>query len=231
MNDHDDKNVMLYMLAGFGLGAIVGAAAGLLFAPKAGTETREELTEKIKETFLEVSRNNKKMGTITLSINPFIPKPTTPFQWCAMDTPSAFRKKVAIIRDGLKKVSNLIINTESSKTATINAILSRGDRRMASVIEAASEQGWAVALKSSNALTETEPQYLLKKRDNSLKALKNIIYSNISPDAPLPWDILDTGIKKEFLIKELKRAQDEKISPDCPMVECSKCGICREAPL
>lgn len=49
MNDHDDKNVMLYMLAGFGLGAIVGAAAGLLFAPKAGTETREELTEKIKE--------------------------------------------------------------------------------------------------------------------------------------------------------------------------------------
>ncbi|MEQ1821244.1 MAG: YtxH domain-containing protein [Fimbriimonadaceae bacterium] len=49
MNDNDDKNVMLYMLAGFGLGAIVGAAAGLLFAPKAGTETREELQEKIKE--------------------------------------------------------------------------------------------------------------------------------------------------------------------------------------
>jgi gas vesicle protein len=49
MNEHDDKNVMLYMLAGFGLGAIVGAAAGLLFAPKAGAETREELQEKIKE--------------------------------------------------------------------------------------------------------------------------------------------------------------------------------------
>lgn len=49
MNDHDDKNVLLYMLAGIGLGAVIGAAAGLLFAPKAGEETREELTEKLKE--------------------------------------------------------------------------------------------------------------------------------------------------------------------------------------
>jgi len=49
MNDSDEKNVMLYMLAGVGLGAIIGAAAGLLFAPKAGTETREELASKIKE--------------------------------------------------------------------------------------------------------------------------------------------------------------------------------------
>lgn len=49
MNDSDEKNVMLYMLAGVGLGAIIGAAAGLLFAPKAGQETREELAGKIKE--------------------------------------------------------------------------------------------------------------------------------------------------------------------------------------
>jgi gas vesicle protein len=49
MNEHDDKNVMLYMLAGIGLGAVIGAAAGLLFAPKAGSETREELSEKFRE--------------------------------------------------------------------------------------------------------------------------------------------------------------------------------------
>lgn len=49
MNENDDKNVLLYMLAGVGLGAIIGAAAGLLFAPKAGTETREELGGKLKE--------------------------------------------------------------------------------------------------------------------------------------------------------------------------------------
>jgi gas vesicle protein len=48
-NDRDEANVMLYMLAGVGLGAIIGAAAGLLFAPKAGTETREDLANKFKE--------------------------------------------------------------------------------------------------------------------------------------------------------------------------------------
>ena len=48
-HDEDDKNVLIYMLAGVGLGAIIGAAAGLLFAPKAGTEIREDLTGKFKE--------------------------------------------------------------------------------------------------------------------------------------------------------------------------------------
>lgn len=49
MSEHDEKNVMLYMLAGVGLGAIIGAAAGLLFAPKAGAETREEIANKFRE--------------------------------------------------------------------------------------------------------------------------------------------------------------------------------------
>jgi gas vesicle protein len=49
MSDYEEKNVMLYMLAGVGLGAIIGAAAGLLFAPKAGTETREDIANKLKE--------------------------------------------------------------------------------------------------------------------------------------------------------------------------------------
>lgn len=49
MHDNEDKNALIYMLAGVGLGAIIGAAAGLLFAPKAGSETREDLTDKLKE--------------------------------------------------------------------------------------------------------------------------------------------------------------------------------------
>ncbi|HZH97635.1 MAG TPA: YtxH domain-containing protein [Fimbriimonadaceae bacterium] len=49
MNEQDDKNVMLYMLAGVGLGALIGTAAGLLFAPKAGTEVRHELADKFRE--------------------------------------------------------------------------------------------------------------------------------------------------------------------------------------
>ena len=49
MHDNDEKNVLLYMLAGVGLGALIGAAAGLLFAPKAGTEMREDIADKFRE--------------------------------------------------------------------------------------------------------------------------------------------------------------------------------------
>lgn len=179
-----------------------------------------ELTAKIKEAFLEASRKNGKMGTITLSINPFIPKPTTPFQWCAMDTPSSFKKKVATIREGLKKVPNLTINTESPKTAMINALLSRGDRRMADLLETASEKGWPAAIRSLQPLTGQESMMC--------RTPEEIVCRELELSAPLPWDILDTGIKKEFLIKEFERAEEEKISADCPMVQCSQCGICRE---
>lgn len=192
---------------------------GLPFEQEEDVRQIVGLTEKIKERFLEASRKNRKMGTITLSINPFIPKPTTPFQWCAMDTPSVFKKKVAIVKDGLKRVPNLIIHTESPKTATVNAILSRGDRRMSYLLEEAAEKGWSVALKNFKAS---------KPLSHQAADIDDMIYRKIPLDSPLPWDILNTGIKKEFLMKELERAQKEKISPDCPMIECNKCGICRE---
>ncbi|MBF0258461.1 MAG: radical SAM protein [Desulfamplus sp.] len=203
------------------------------------------LTKKIKNVFLEASRINKKMGTITLSINPFIPKPTTPFQWCAMDTSSIFKKKVAVIRDGLKGVSNLAIQTESPRTATINALLSRGDRRLSHVLETASEQGWTVALNSlqlstapekksasissgeMSASTSSGGKSSLPSFKKKSAVLENIICRSIDLDAALPWDILDTGIKKQFLIKEFKQAQNQKTSLDCPMIDCSRCGICR----
>lgn len=176
------------------------------------------LTKKIKDVFLEASRKNRKIGNITLSINPFIPKPSTPFQWCKMDTLFNFKRKVDIIRDGLKKVANIVIHIESPKTAMINSILSAGDRRTADMVE--------------------NPELLDKKIKESKKRGqkedgKNMMcgdarLSGIDFNIPLPWDIIDTGIKKEFLIKELKRAAAEKISPDCPMLDCSRCGICME---
>ncbi len=199
--EHGIMNLKLYFMV------------GLPFEEDDDVRQIVTLTEKIKSVFLEASRKNKKIGNITLSINPFIPKPSTPFQWCAMDNIANFRKKVAIIRDGLKRVANITIHTESPKTAIINAILSRGDRRMADLFE-----------DTESFFSESRET---KKKNGEKRDIQKILCRAIALDAPLPWDILDTGIKKEFLIKELKRAQDEKISPDCPMVDCSRCGICR----
>ena len=166
------------------------------------------LTKKIRQEFLTASRKKKKIGTITLSINPFIPKPSTPFQWSPMFRPAMLKKRLTIIKNGLKTLPNVRINSESFRMSKVNAMLSRGDRRMADIIEIAVDQGWTHAMKSSE--------------------LSEIVHKELDTDAPLPWDFLDTGIKKEFLKKEYERAKQEKTTPDCPMIDCLKCGLCRQ---
>ncbi|SLM30680.1 Radical SAM domain protein [Desulfamplus magnetovallimortis] len=193
---HGILNIKLYFMT------------GLPFETDVDIQDIVSLTLKIKQTFLEASRKNRKIGTITLSINPFIPKPFTPFQWAAMDTPSTFKKKIKIIREGLKREGNITINSESPRMAAVNALLSRGDRRMADLLEAAEKKGWSQAIKNSG--------------------IESTIFNPLDMDATLPWDILDAGIKKSFLKKEYQKASMEKISKDCPMKTCSECGICRD---
>lgn len=197
---HGILNIKLYFMV------------GLPFETKADVQAIIDLTLKIKQVFLEVSREKGKIGTITLSINPFIPKPATPFQWAAMDRPTVYKKKVKQIQEGLKREGNVVVNAESPKTAEINALLARGDRRMADVLERATEVGWPATLR--------DPAYAAKLPP---------IYTPLDPSDSLPWDIVDTGIKKSFLIHEFHRAEKEKMTADCPLKQCKACGICKKS--
>jgi len=170
-----------------------------------------DLTLKIRERFLEASRKKQKIGTITLSINPFIPKPSTPFQWAPMERISQLKKSLKIITHGLKRVPNMQINSESFRMAKVNALLSRGDRRIADILEAASERGRSRAMKEADDYCE-QGVHVERKKDEFF-----------------PWDIVDTGIRRGFLWKEYERAKGEKTTPDCPMIDCSRCGICRSS--
>ncbi len=167
-----------------------------------------ELTKNIKSVFLEESKKRKKIGTITLSINPFIPKPATPFQWAAMEDEKTLKTKVDIIRQGLKKIANIKINIESLKKAKIHALLSCGDHDTANILESALKYGWAQALR--------------KNRDYC----NCVIYSEKPINDPLPWDFIDNHVNKKFLVKEFLKAEQEKQSAPCPMTDCSKCKIC-----
>ncbi len=166
------------------------------------------LTLKIKSVFLEASKKNRRIGTITLSINPFIPKPCTPFQWAPMADEKYLKNALKTIRHGLKKTANIKINTESIKKAKIHALLSRGGRQTADIIESALHKGWARAIKENMEYCNT------------------IIYTQRHLDTPLPWDFLDNRVKKQFLKKEFLRAQQAKKSPSCPMISCTKCQTC-----
>jgi len=166
------------------------------------------LTKKIKESFLEASKKKKKIGTITLSVNPFIPKPGTPFQWAAMADEKMLKERVTIIKQGLKKIANVKVNFESLRKAKINALLSRGDQKTADIIESAQKNGWTSAMRNNKAYCHS------------------IIYQEKTFDTPLPWDFLDNRVKKEFLAKEFKRARQEKKSTSCPMIDCNRCNTC-----
>lgn len=166
------------------------------------------LTKKIKTIFLSASKKQKRIGTITLSVNPFIPKPGTPFQWAAMEDEILLKQRVKIIQHGLRKIANVKVNFESLRKAKIHALLSRGDQKTADIIESAVENGWASAIRDNKAYCHS------------------IIYQEKSIDASLPWDFLDNRIKKEFLAKEFIKAKQEKKSAACPMIDCKACKIC-----
>ena len=204
--DHGIINLRLYFMI------------GLPFETRDDVQAIVDLTHDIKSVFLEASRKKKKIGTITLSINPFIPKPCTPFQWSAMTPQTELKERVSIIRQGLKKTGNVVTNFESLRQAKVHALLSLGDRRAADLIEAALDKGWTQAMKKEKAYCE---QVVFTEKPHDLE--KDRSYT-------LPWDILAHPISDGFLRKEFLRAKNEKTFISCPMKPCSDCRICMADP-
>lgn len=183
------------------------------------TETEEDvaaivsLVKKIKHSFMRSSRTRGHMGTITVSLNAFVPKPVTPFQWAAMDELTTIKKKMKQVKDGLKKVANVRVHTEVPRWAIIQGLLSRGDRRVSQMLVAANQAGgnWTQVLKTS----PFNPSfYLHRERD-----LEEV----------LPWQFIDHGVDRDFLWNEYQRALAAKTTPPCPMTpdKCHICGVCK----
>jgi len=182
------------------------------------TETMDDVEEilvlckKIKHLFLKSSRPKKRIGEITVSLNSFVPKPFTPFQWCGMDDIGTLKKKIKKVKAGLKRVANIRVNADVPRWAYIQALLSRGDRKVANILSLAHKTGgnWPQTLKGSPVNPEF---YALRER---------------SLDELFPWEFIDHGIKKSFLKKEYKKGIQAKTSPPCPMESCNICGVCGE---
>ncbi len=171
-----------------------------------------KLCKKIKHQFLKASRSMKRIGKITVSLNSFVPKPFTPFQWAAMDNEQTLKKKIKMIKQGLKKVANVRVHADIPRWAFIQAMFSRGDRRIAEILTLADKNrgNWAQTLKE----TSINPNfYALRER---------------SLDELLPWDFIDHGVTKSFLKHEYKKALDGKKTLPCPMKSCSVCGVCKK---
>jgi radical SAM superfamily enzyme YgiQ (UPF0313 family) len=170
------------------------------------------LCKKIKHRFLKSSRSQKRIGEITISLNCFVPKPFTPFQWVAMDEVSSLKKKIQKIKNELKKVPNIRIHSDIPRWAYIQALFSRGDRKVADILSLAhtNKGNWAQTLKAVSANPDF---YTLRERDIN---------------EHLPWDFIDQGIKKSFLQQEFQRALKALPSPVCRVETCNICGVCNQ---
>ena len=165
------------------------------------------------------SSPNKARGVrITVSTSCFVPKPHSPFQWEAQVTMDEYRRRVNLLRDSIT-ARNVTYNWHDADTSFIEAALSRGDRRMGDVIEAAWRRG---------ARMEAWSDYFDFRRWQAAFAdcgLEPAFYATRerSEDECLPWSRVDMGVRTDLLLRERHRAYNAELSPDC-RVQCSDCG-------
>ena len=151
-------------------------------------------------------------GRLTLSINPFIPKPFTPFQWMAMDNQKVVEKKIQYIKKALQKNRRIEVLVESPKEAYIQGVLARGDRRLGAVIAACAADRGSKSFKSEMKAAGLD--------------MDNMNYRERSFDEFLPWSHLDMGMQEGYLEMEWKRSIDEAYTPPCAK-GCKRCGVCK----
>jgi radical SAM superfamily enzyme YgiQ (UPF0313 family) len=146
------------------------------------------LVEVIRERVIERARANKRLGEITLSVNPFIPKPFTPFQWCGMEPLPSLERKVKLLETRLRPLSNVRLKVESLRESYLQALLSRGDRRLAPLLVAMAEG--ANLKKAAKACGINTDWYVQR---------------TVAEDEFLPWSVIGTA-EMAMLRREYERA-------------------------
>lgn len=177
------------------------------------TETDEDLTGIIETArhALEVGRSvSKKRITVTVSVSVHVPKPHTPFQWCAMDTLAEVRRKQELLRQLARQVRGLDLRLHDSTASILEGILARGDRRLADVIERAYHGG--------ARFDSWDEHFRPALWDEALAYFdidRSLMLGTIPLDGRLPWSHIDVGLDPEFLPREYRQALKGRASPPC----------------
>ncbi|MEG1145508.1 MAG: TIGR03960 family B12-binding radical SAM protein [Clostridium sp.] len=182
-----------------------------------------ELSEKVAEKYYEIPKEQR-FGKVqvTASTSFFVPKPFTPFQWARMCTKSEFLERAYIVNHKMKEMLNrksLRYNWHEADLTVLEGVLARGDRKVSAVIEEAYKNG---------ALYDSWSEHF--HNEIWMKAFEtcgiDIDFYTVRErtlDEIFPWDFIDAGVTKAFLIKEWNQAIQETVTPNCRQ-QCSACG-------
>ena len=197
----------------------------LYFMQGLPTETNEDLegittlAHRVCVAYHQNPNRNKSRGVqVTISVSPFIPKPFTPFQWEAQDTLEVMQQKQAYVGE-CNRDKRVRYTHHDAKVCRIEAVLARGDRRLAKAMALAHEKGfmfdaWSEFFDYDKWIEVFEEA-----------GIDPAFYANraYGLDEVLPWDIIDCGVTKAFLLRERAKAYEEKTTPSC-REQCSGCG-------
>ena len=189
------------------------------------TETPEDvqailtLGKKVVDAFYNNPNRSKGKGVeVTLSAAAFVPKPFTPFQWFGQDTMETLHDKQRVLKGNIPS-KRLTVNYHGAQTSFLEAVFARGDRKLAPVLELAVERGihfdgWDICFNFEQWMSvfqdlEVDPAFYANRHREF--------------DEIFPWDHLDYGIRKEFLIEECRRAYRGETTPNC-REKCAGCG-------
>ena len=188
------------------------------------TETDEdivgiaEMADRVLHCWRQYAKNKARGVRITISTSCFIPKPHSPFQWEAQISPEEYLRRVNLLRASIT-ARNVVYNWHDAETSLIEAVLSRGDRKVADVIESVWRDGgrleaWSDFLSFERWIDAFQAHHL-----------EPAFYAARERDAKeiLPWDMINVGVTKRHLLHEREMAYVAALSPDCRK-QCSACG-------
>lgn len=195
------------------------------------TETDEDVAEigriasdafaRMRELTEPAARGHLKM---TVSVAVFVPKAHTPFQWDAQIEPDEAKRRVSLIRDAVR-FKAIRVDYHEPKTSFVEAVMSRGGREASALVEEAWRRGARFDAWTEH-FSEEAWREAAKVVGVDMEALAHAPYAL---DETLPWDHVDAGVTKRFLMAERKRAMSGELTPDCTFGACTACGICPAA--
>lgn len=178
-----------------------------------------EIVKRAKELYKKHKKANKPLS-ISVSAATFIPKPFTPFQWCSFIGVNEADKRQTFLKIALKKIG-VKFSFHDPKSSETEAILSRGDRRLGSVLIEAYKNG-----ANFDSWSELFNSEAYDKAFESVGLDRNLYLSKKNVKDILPWNLVDSGIDVSFLEKEYEKAKIAGVTKDC-RAGCNGCGLTR----
>ena len=180
------------------------------------TETKEDLaellllTDKVHKALLRVGRETGHMVNITLSVNSFVPKAWTPFQFHGFASLTALKNSIKFLRQGVAGMANTRLVVDQPGNAFYQAVLARGDRKVGLALYDMLQSGknWRQTFKGCGIDPE---DYAMRQRGQ---------------EELFPWEIIEHGIDRQYLWTEYQKALEEKSTIACDPQRCKRCGVC-----